>query len=261
VVDEKSAAASERAGTFIMTCWYRKPLIQGDEIVDEWVERLVCWDEVTVDVDRQTIVAFNYGQEAARLREELRAARLERIAAAEAAARQAREDRENELREQVLRFVLDASRDDDYLPRYQAWALLNDRLRSMGYGLDGEYPDLLTATRIVHLIESARAGKPVGFGYKSFAELGHHLIHQHPELLLAFGHMLRRFGTKEALYRDDRTGKLKAKLEAVRADLLQDPKYGMADDEERLCAFLSQGACRKARSDNDNPDQSGQAAA
>jgi hypothetical protein len=43
VVDEKSAAASETARTFIMTCWYRKPLIKGDEIVDEWVERQVCW--------------------------------------------------------------------------------------------------------------------------------------------------------------------------------------------------------------------------
>lgn len=261
VVDEKSAATSEVAGTFIMTCWYRKPLIKDDKIVDEWVERLVRWDDITVDVGRQTIVAFDYGQEAAKLREEVRAARLEKIAAAEAAARQAREDLETELREQVLRFVLDASRDDDYLPRHKAWLLLNDRLRSKGYGLDGEYPELLTVTRIVHLIESARAGKPVGFGYKSFAELGHHLIHQHPELLLAFGHMLRRFGTKEALYSDDRTGKLRAKFDAIRSELTQDPKYRMAEDEERLCAFLSMGASRKARPDNDNRDLNGREAA
>jgi hypothetical protein len=261
VVDEKSAAASEAAGTFIMTCWYRKPLIQNDEIVDEWVERQVCWDEVKVDVDRQTIIAFDYAEEAARLRDELRVARLERIAAAEAARKQAQQDRESAIREQMFRFILDASRDDDYLPRHKAWLFLNDRLRSIGYGLDGEYPDLLTATRIVHLIESARAGKPVGFGYKSFAELGHHLIHQHPELLLAFGHMLRRFGTKEALYQDDRTGKLKAKLEAVRAHLLHDSRYRMPEDEERLCAFLSEGASRKARSENDNPDRTGRAAA
>ena len=261
VVDEKSAAASEVAGTFIMTCWYRKPLIKDDKIVDEWIEREVRWDEITVDVDRQTIIAFDYAQEAARLRDELRVARSERIAAAEAARKQAQQDREDEIREQMLRFVLDASRDDEYLPRHKAWLLLNDRLRSVGCGLDGEYPDLLAATRIVHLIESARAGKPVGFGYKSFAELGHHLIHQHPELLLAFGHMLRKFGTKEALYRDDRTGKLKAKLEAVRAHLLHDPKYRMAEDEERLCALLSEGASRKARSENDNPDRPGRAAA
>lgn len=261
VVDESTAAASEAAGTFIMTCWYRKPVIQGDKIVDEWVERMVRWDEITVDVGRQAITVFDYAQEAARLREELRAAHLERIAAAEAAARQAREDQENELREQVLRFVLDASCDDDYLLRHKKWLVLNDRLRSIGYGLDGEYPDLQTATRIVHLIESARAGRPVGFRYKSFAELGHHLIHQHPELLLAFGHMLRRFGTRDALYHDDRTGKLRAKLDAIRPVLIIDPKYRMAEDEERLCGLLSMGASRKARPDNDNRDQQGREAA
>ncbi|GEO02077.1 hypothetical protein NSE01_39090 [Novosphingobium sediminis] len=261
VVDESTAAASEAAGTFIMTCWYRKPVIQGDKIVDEWVERMVRWDEITVDVDRQIIVVFDYAEEATRRREELRASRLERIAAAEAAARQALEDQENELREQVLRFVVDASCENDYLPRYKTWLVLNDRLRSVGYGLDGEYPDLQTATRIVHLIESARAGKPVGFRYKSFAELGHHLIHQHPELLLAFGHMLRRFGTRDALYSDDRTGKLRAKLDAIRSELTQDPKYRMAEDEERLCAFLSMGTSRKARPDNDNRDLNGREAA
>jgi hypothetical protein len=261
VVDESTVVASEAAGTFIMKCWYRKPVIQGDEIIDEWVERMVRWDEITVDVGRQTIIAFDYAQEVARLREELRLAQLERTSAIEAAARQAREDRENELREQVFQFVLDASRDDDYLPRYEVWPLLNDRLRSLGHGLDGEHPDLLTATRIVHLIESAKAGKPVGFRYKSFAELGHHVFHQHPDLLLAFGHMLRSFGTREALYRDDRTGKLKTKLEAVRADLLHDPKYRMAGDEERFCAFLSKGASRKSHSDNDTPNLLDRAAA
>ena len=242
VVDERSAAESEAAKSFTMICWYRKPIIQDDVIVDEWVERMVRWDEITVDVARQAIIVFDYAQEATRLRKQLRAARLEMIAAVEAAARHALEDRENELREQVLRFVLDASRDDDDLPRYQSWALLNDRLRTMGYGLDGEYPNLLTATRIVHLIESARAGKPVGFRYKSLAEIGHHLIHQHPDLLLAFCYMLRRFGTMEALYRADRTEKLRAKLDALRAHVHHDPKYRMAEDEERLCAFLSEGA-------------------
>ena len=130
----------------------------------------------------------------------------------------------------------------------------------MGYGLEGEYPNLMTLARIVHLIESARTGKPVGFGYESFAELGHHLTHQHPELLLAFGHMLRRFGTKDALCRNDRTGKLRTKLEAVRAHLLHDPKYRMAE-EERLFAFLSRGASRKGQPDNDNRDQQGRTAA
>jgi hypothetical protein len=35
----------------------------------------------------------------------------------------------------------------------------------------------------------------------------------------------------------------------------------MAKDEERLCAFLSMGASRKAQPDNDNRDQQGREAA
>ena len=261
VVDETTAAASEAAGTFIMTCWYRKPVIQGDDIVDEWVERMVRWDEVMVDVNSQTIVVFDYGQEAARLRKELRAADLKRIADAEAAERQARENSENELREQVYRFVLDGPEEGKYLLYEKEWFVLNDCLLTHGCGLQGEYPDLIRARRIVHLIESARKGRPVGFGHKNLTEVGHHLINQHPDLLLALGYMLRTFGTEAALYRDDRTGRLKGKLKALRVHLLNDPKYKMAEDEERLCAFLSRGASRKARSDNDNPDQPGRAAA
>lgn len=250
VVDERSAAASEAAGSFIMTCWYRKPIIQGDKIVDEWVERMVRWDEITVDVDRQAIIVFDYAQEAARLREELRAARLEWIAATEAAARQAREDRENDLRKKVLRFVLDGPEKGDYLAYEKEWFGLNDTLLAHGCGLEGEYPDLIRARRIVHLIESARTGNPIGFGHRTLAEVGHHIINQHSDLLLAFGYMLRRFGTEEALYRDDRTGKLRGKLKAVRVHLLGDLRYKMAEDEVRFCAFLSDGASQKMCRDN-----------
>lgn len=257
VVDESTAAASEAAGAFIMTCWYRKPLIRGDMIVDEWVERTICWDEITIDTDRQTVTAFDYAQEAAMLREQIKAAHLERIAAAEAAARQVREDRENELRQQVLRLVLDG---DSPLQNAE-WRRLNYRLVILGCGLEGDYPDLMKVSRIVHLIESARTGRPVGFRYKNLAELGHHLFHQHPELLLAFGYMLRSFGTRDALDRDDHTEKLRAKLKAERANLRHDPKYRMAEDEERLCAFLSRGASRKAHSENDNRHQEGREAA
>lgn len=242
VVDESTVAASEAAGSFTMKCWHRKPFIRGDEIVDEWVERLVQWDEIAVDADLQTAIAFNYVQEAARLRDQIKATRLRRIAAADAAVRQAREVRENELREKVLRFVMDGPSNDDYLSRHKTWLGLNESLLAFDCGLEGEHPDLLTLSRIVHLIESARLGRPVGFGYKNLAELGHHLFHQHPEMFLAFGYMLQNFGTRDVLKSDDRTGKLAAKIRNERPNLRSDPKYRMPSDMERLCAFLSQGA-------------------
>lgn len=55
----------------------------------------------------------------------------------------------------------------------------------------------MKAERLVHLVATAKAGKPVGFKYKNLVEIGHHLLHQHPDLLLAYGFMLRAFGTKK----------------------------------------------------------------
>lgn len=73
--------------------------------------------------------------------------------------------------------------------------------------------------------------------------------------------MLRAFGTKAVLGRDDRTGKLAAKIREERPNFRSDPKYRMAEDEERLCPFLSRGASRSSHMANDNRNQDGQEAA
>jgi hypothetical protein len=117
----------------------------------------------------------------------------------------------------------------------------------------------MKATRLVHLVASAKSGKPVGFKYKNLVEIGHHLFHQHSDLLLAYGFMLRAYGTKSILDREDRTGRWAAKVREERSNFLSDAKYKMAEDEERLLAFLSQGASIKSA--NDNRDQDGDRAA
>lgn len=259
VVDESTAAASEAAGAFMIKCWHRKPVIDGDQIVDEWVERLVCWDEVEVDVDLQTVQAFDYSSEAAKLLEQIKSAKLARVAAQKEAAERAKIALENELRELVFAFVLNDEDDDEYLGRHKRWLAINDRLLTHGCGLEGKYPDLMKATRLVHLVASAKSGKPVGFKYKNLVEIGHHLFHQHSDLLLAYGFMLRAYGTKSILDREDRTGRWAAKVREERSNFLSDAKYKMAEDEERLLAFLSQEASRKSA--NDNRDQDGDRAA
>jgi hypothetical protein len=261
VVDEETAAASEAASAFIMKCWHRKPVIVGDEIVSEWVERLVRWDEIKVDVDLQTVVAFDYIGEAAKLLEEVKTAKLARIAAREAAIEHASVALEHDLRERVFRFVLNDDEDGDYMGCQTEWFAINGELLAINCGLSGKHPDVAKVFRFVHLIESAKAGKPVGFNYKNLAEIGHHIFHQHPDLLMAYGFMLRAFGTKSALDRDDRTGNFEAKIKGERHNFRSNIKYQMAEDEERLLAFLSQGASRKSQMANDNRNQDGSLAA
>ena len=255
VVDETTAAASEAAGAFMIKCWHRKPVIDGDQIVDEWVERLVSWDEIEVDVDLQTVQTFDYSSKAAKLLEQFKSAKLARVAAQNEAAEQAKIALENELRKLVFGLVLNDDEDGVYMGRHERWLAINDRLLTHGCGLEGKYPDLTKATRLVHLVASAKSGKPVGFKYKKLVEIGHHLLHQHSDLLLAYGFMLRAFGTKSIMDRDDRTGRWAAKVREQRSNFLSDPKYKMAADEERLLAFLSQGASRKPA--NDDRDQDG----
>ncbi|WP_324828859.1 DUF6035 family protein [Qipengyuania zhejiangensis] len=261
VVDESTAAASEAAGSFTIKCWHRKPVIEGGKIVDEWVERLVSWDEIEVDVDLQTVQAFDYSLEAANLAEKIKAAMLAQVAAEQAALEQAKIAAENDLRQQVLSLVFDDQVDDDLMNRHDRWLALNARLLEINCGLEGKYPDFMKVCRIVHLIETARTGRPVGFKYKNLAEIGHHIFHQHPDLFLAYGYLLRAFGTKQVLDRDDRTGKLAAKIREERANFRIDQRYTMAEDEEQLCSFLSQGASRSPRMANDNSDHNGQEAA
>ena len=260
VVDESTAAASEAAGAFMIKCWHRKPVIDGDQIVDEWVARLVCWDEIEVDVELQTVQAFDYSSEAAKLLEQIKFAKLARVAAQKEAAERAKVALENELRELMFGFVLNDEDDEQFLGRHKRWLVINDRLLTHGCGLEGKFPDLMKATRLVHLVTSAKTGKPVGFKYKNLLEIGHHLFHQHPDLLLAYGFMLRAFGTKNILDREDRTGRWAAKVREERSNFLSDAKYKMAEDEARLLAFLSQGASRKLANDNRDQDN-GRAAA
>jgi hypothetical protein len=72
--------------------------------------------------------------------------------------------------------------------------------------------------------------------------------------------MLRRFGTKEALYQDDRTGKLKAKLEWCGLTFSMTRRYRMPEDGS-ACAHSYRRGLRKASSENDNPDRTGRVAA
>ena len=254
VVDESTTAASEAAGTFMIKCWHRKPVIDGDGIVDEWVELLVRWDDIEVDVDLQTVQAFDYSSKAAKLIEQIKFAELARMAAQTEAGERTKVALENELRELVFGFVLNDEDDDEYIGRHKRWVAINDRLLTHGCGLEGKFPDLMKATRLVHLVTSAKTGKPVGLKYKNLVEIGHHLFHQHPDLLLAYGFMLRAFGTKSILDREDRTGRWAAKVREERSNFLSDTKYKMAEDEERLLAFLSQGASRKLANDNRDQD-------
>ncbi|OAO02232.1 hypothetical protein A8B75_12355 [Sphingomonadales bacterium EhC05] len=252
VVDDASVAASEHRGRLMFTCWYRKPRVQGDEIVDDWIEELVEWDDLEINLDQQTVCAFNYIAAETALNQQIRENQLARAAETEQAAIREQEARDQRLREQAFNLVSSYDERDDYIIREQDWLDLNRSLTERECGLNSKQPDYSKLARMVSLIETARNGRPIGFGYGSLAEIAHHLFHQHPDYLFAFGHLLDAFGTKAILDRDDRTGKWKMKVAKERETMRSDPKFKMPEDEELLLAFLSGNRSRSTLANNDS---------
>jgi len=245
VVDEASVAASEKAGRLIFRVWYRQPRIDHDAIVDDWIERLVPWDELSIDVDKQTICAFDFASAQAGCAAELRQLRETRRLAAEVAHRESIARIEAEIRTEFFDWALTDPEKLNPTAHQREWERLNYDLVAFCYHLYEPCSDVLRPMRMVWVIETARTGEPVGFGYHNILEVAHHLLHQHPELLIGFGYLLRAYGHHHLLAKLDRSGKWKRKVAEYRVEMRTDPRFRMAEDEDRLFGFLSKGLCWK----------------
>lgn len=245
VVDDATVAASIAASQLVVRCWHRQPRIEGELIIDDWIERLVPWNELHIDVDRQTVCAFDFAAAESAAISELSRLRQQKKAAEEAKWRAAAEAAEHKLRTEIFEWALAEDRVDDLVRYYHRWAELNYDLVAYCADLLGKPSDVRVPIRMVKVIETAKAGKPVGFGYDTLVEVAHHLFHQRPELLIGFGHLLRAYGYHHLLAKQDSSGKWAGKVSANREAMRRDPRFQLADDEQRLFDFLSEGLCRK----------------
>jgi hypothetical protein len=245
VVDEATVAASIAASQLVFRAWHRQPRIEGDRIVDDWIERLVPWDELVVNVDQQTICAFDFAVAESAAIAELARRREEQKAQAEAALREAAERVVCELRSDVFAWAKADERFIDPILYRERWQQLNYDLGAYCADLLDPMPDLRLPMRMVWVIETARTGRPVGFRYQTVLEVAHHLFHQHPGLLIGFGHLLRAYGHHSLLAAQDVSRKWERKVAEHRQAMRHDPRFRLAEDEQRLFDFLSDDLCRK----------------
>lgn len=245
VVDEGTVAASLASGRLTLRVWHRQPRVEGDRIVDDWVERLVPWEQLEFDLQRQTVCAFDFAAAETAAIAELGQLRAERKAQAEAADREAAEACIRELRADIFKWATVGYDDYDPVSWRDRWNELNYDLVAYCAGLNKLNPDLRLPMRMVWVIETARSGKPVGFRYQNVLEVAHHLFHQHPALLKGFGFLLRAYGNAHLLKEQDHSGKWTQKVAENRVVIRDDPRFRLADDEQRLFEFLSDELCRK----------------
>jgi hypothetical protein len=245
VVDEATAAASVAASQLIVRVWHRQPRIDGEHIVDDWMERLVAWSDLLIDVDLQTICAFDFNAAERAAIVTLSRLRGQRRAVEETRWRAAGEAAERDLRAHIFAWARGEDFVVDPVAFHHRWAELNYDLVAYGADLPGPGIDLRIPIRMVNVIETAKAGKPVGFRYDTLVEVAHHLFHQRPELLKGYGFLLRAYHHHHLLAEQDVSGKWSGKVAVHRNAMRRDPRFQLAEDEQRLFDFLSEGFCRK----------------
>lgn len=245
VIDEATVAASIAASQLIVRVWHRQPRVKGEHIVDDWIERLVSWTELLIDLDRQTVCAFDFAAAESAAIVELGRQQDQQRAAKAAKSRAAAEAAERDLRAEVFEWALGEDDAVDTLAYHRRWAELNYDLVAYGADLLSPATDLRVPIRMVKIIETAKAGKPVGFRFDTLVEVAHHLFHQRPELLKGFGFLLRAHGHHHLLAEQDASGKWAGKVAAHRGAMRHEPRFQLAEDEQRLFDFLSEGLCRK----------------
>ena len=247
VVDDATVAASKSANQFIIRVWHRKPRIEGEGITDDWIERLVPWSELLIDIDRQTVCAFDFAAAENAAKAEIGRQRDQQRKAKEAAWRAAAEAAECKLRAEIFAWALAEDGVDDPVSYYRRWAELNYNLVAYSAQLVANPTDPRVPIRMMRVIETAKAGTPAGFGHKKLVEVAHYLLDQRPELLLGFGYLLHAYDHHHLLAEQDSSGKWANKVHANRKAMRRDPRFLLPEDEQRLFDFLSDGLCQKPR--------------
>lgn len=196
VVNEQTAAASEKEGKFLLQCVYRRPIIEQGTLLSGWESRLVSWNSLTRDFDNQRVFSYDTEAEERCMRQEIQV-------------------RKNQaLRDDLFAALLDHN-NPDWRKKETEWSELSQRFGEFGLSLC-EYHNATQLRSIVFALLSAKEGVPVGYQYKKLIEISHHLAEHFPAALIAFGHALRIHGHFDTMKNQDISGKWDARAAKIR---------------------------------------------
>ncbi|MBB3862451.1 hypothetical protein GGQ88_003752 [Novosphingobium hassiacum] len=202
IVDEETTLLSEQTGVFHLRCHHRKPVRQGSRVVDEWVEQIVPFRDLTQDRDGQRLFLFDFQ-------------------AAEAAIRAAIQQEADDERAMAIRsdqadlyeFWVEHGRSFRHTPENRtAWQQLRDRYECRGLSLP-KFPDSDEAIRVMlSALYSAREGRPVGYKFSKLVQVAHQVAEAYPGLFIAFYSAVEAYGHAGLLKSQDSSGKWRERL-------------------------------------------------
>jgi len=211
-VTPQTVARSQREGRFYLEGAWLEPRLTNGVVEDVEVRREVAFDELTFDTCSHGVpraYAFDYETQKALTEQAREAWREEQVWAKR---RQAFE---------TFYVALLRGEIEDYKERDRRWDELRRSFEQVGITLpqyakgQGELDRLLVAGY------SAKhgQGKPIGIGFETLAEFGHHIHKVWPKTLWFYRCMLRAHGQLKTVLEQDRTRKLQGKMKDVLSSL------------------------------------------
>lgn len=211
-VTPATVARSQREGRFCLEGVWLEPRLEDGTIRDVEVRREVCFDDLTFDTCSRGIpraYAFDYEGHKAQAEKDRMAWQEEQVW--------------SHRREAFETFYVALLRGEitDYKERDRRWEDLRRLFSPVGITLPTyakEAPDLDRLLVIGYSIKHGE-GRPMGIGFETLAELGHHAHKIWPKSLWFYRCMLRAHHQLKTVVSQDRTRKLQAKMKGVLTSL------------------------------------------
>lgn len=207
-VTPSTVALSQREGRFYLEGAWLEPRLTNGVVEDVEVRQEVTFDDLVFDTCSRGIpraYAFDYEKQKALAEQELEAWREEQVWA--------------RRRDAFETFYVAMLRGEftDYKERDKRWGELRRSFAKVGIQLPDYPKDDTDLERLLVVGYSAKhgQGKPIGIGFETLAELGHHVHKVWPKTLWFYRCMLRVHGQLKTVVKQDRTGNLQGKMKQV----------------------------------------------
>ncbi len=216
LASEETLSASREAGKLILECRWAEPAFEDGKIVSRWNGRLVAFDELKIDRERQRVFLFDYD-------EALRAVTHEFDTVS--------------LRDRFEKFWINR---DPYPWRYSPdWGWLQNQLANRSISLPDNPYDGDGLAFLLDALYSAKHGRPIGWRHKKLIEVAHRVEGSYKSFLRAFRSALSAYGRADQIRQEDMSGKWRRKVKTYRPlinaeDKLYEPNRGF----DALVSFL-----------------------
>ena len=199
LASEETLTASRVTHKLCLECRWTEPVADGGSTVLNWRRKIVSFDELTVDTERQRIYFYDFDGAIAQLSADTKSAT------------------EETLRRRFEKYWLDRAERSrsDVRDDLGPWNGLRKSFDEVGLTLPA-YPGGDGLEVLLNALYSAKHARIIGWKFKRFIEIAHRIANGYKPYLWAFRLALEAYDRRELIRSEDESGKWRKKVRLYR---------------------------------------------